>query len=74
MNARNDINKLFDQNLDARLVRAAAQLRLAAWIDVLVARWLERRAADIEAAQRLFKGGRKRRRSEVRRGSKVVCT
>jgi len=73
MSARNDINKLSDHRQDARLVLAAVQLRFEAWIDVLVARWLEHRAAEIETAQRLFKGGRKRRRSEVRRGSKVVC-
>lgn len=59
MNARNDVRIPSDQSLDARLVLAAAQLRLAALVDFLVARWLERCAANVEAAQRLFKPDRK---------------
>ena len=55
MNARNDVKRPSDQSLDARLVLAAAQLRLAARVDFLVARWLERRAANAEASQRLFR-------------------
>jgi len=54
MNARNEVQRPSDQSLDARLVRAVAQLRFAAWADVLVARWLERCATNAEAAQRLF--------------------
>ena len=42
MNARNDVKRPSDQSLDARLVLAAAQLRFAARVDFLVARWLER--------------------------------
>ena len=55
MNARNDVKKPSNQSLDARLVLAAAQLRFAASLDFLVARWLERCATNAEAAQRLFK-------------------
>jgi len=58
MNARNDVKK-FDQSLDARLVLAAAQLRVVAWVDFLVARWLARCAMKVESAQRLFKADRK---------------
>jgi len=57
MNARNNVKKPSNQSLDARL--AAAQLRFAARVDFLVARWLERCAANAEAAQRLFKSDRK---------------
>lgn len=53
MNARNEVKRPSDQSLDARL--AAAQLRFAARVDFLVARWLERCATNAEAAQRLFK-------------------
>jgi len=54
MNARNDVKKPSYQSLDPRLVLAAVQLRFAARVDFLVARWLQRCAANIEAAQRLF--------------------
>ena len=59
MNARNEVKRPFDLSLDARFVLAAAQLRFAAWVDVLVARWLERCATNAESAQRLFKTDRK---------------
>jgi hypothetical protein len=59
MNARNDVKRPSDQSLDARLVLAAAQLRFAARVDFLVARWLERCATNAEVSQRLFKTGRK---------------
>jgi hypothetical protein len=59
MNARNEVKRLSDQSLDARLLLAEVQLRFAAWVDVLVARWLERCAANIEAAQHLFKTDQK---------------
>jgi hypothetical protein len=59
MNARNNVNRPSHQALNARRVLAAAQLRFAAWVDLLVARWLERCATNAEAAQRLFKTGRK---------------
>lgn len=59
MNARNDFKILSAQRLDVRLVLAAAQLRFAARIDFLVARWLESCATNAEAAQRLFKSDRK---------------
>jgi hypothetical protein len=55
MNARNNVKRPLDRSLDARLVLAAAQLRFAALVDFLVARWLERCARNAEAAQRLFK-------------------
>ena len=59
MKARNDVKRPSDQSLDARLVLAAAQLRFAAWVDIFVARWLERYATNALAGQRLFKTDRK---------------
>ena len=59
MNARNDVKRPSDQSLDARPVLAAAQLRFAAWVDFLAARWLKRCATNAEAAQRFFKTDRK---------------
>jgi hypothetical protein len=59
MNARNDVKKPSDQNLDARFALATAQLRFAAQVDFFVARWLERCATNVEAAQWLFKADRK---------------
>ena len=59
MKARNDVNRPSNQNLGARLAWAADQLRFGARVDLLVARWLERCAANAEAAQRLFKVDRK---------------
>jgi hypothetical protein len=59
MNARDNFKRSFEQRLDARPVLAAAQRRFAAWVDFFVARWLERCAANAEAAQRLFTTGRK---------------
>jgi hypothetical protein len=55
MNAHNDVKRPSDQSLGARLVLAAAQLRFAARIDFLVARWLERCATNAEVAQGWFK-------------------
>jgi hypothetical protein len=55
MNAHNDVKRPSDQSLDARFVLAAAQLRFAARVDCLVARWLERCATNAEAAQWWFK-------------------
>jgi len=54
MNACNDVKRPSAQSLDARLVLAAARQRFAAWVDCLVARWLERCAANAEEAQRSF--------------------
>ena len=59
MNARSDVKRPSDQSFDARLVLAAAQRRFAAWVDFLVAPWLERCATNAEAAQLLFKTDRK---------------
>jgi hypothetical protein len=59
MNAHSDVKRPSDQSLDARLVLAAARLRFAARVDFLVARWLERRATNVEAAQWLFETDRK---------------
>ena len=61
MNARNDVKRPFDLSLDARPALAALQLRLAARVDVLVARWLQRCASNMEAAQCLFEADRKPR-------------
>ena len=52
MYARNDFKRLFHPN--ARPVLSAARRRLAAWVDVRVARWLARCASNVEAAQRFF--------------------
>jgi hypothetical protein len=73
MNARNDVNRPSDQSLDARLVLAAAQLRFAARVDLLVARWLQRCATNVEAAQRLFKTDRKPTR-EFGMGASLVVS
>jgi hypothetical protein len=54
MNAHNDAKRYFDHRLDARLVLAAARLRLAALVDGLVADWLECCAVNAEAAQHWF--------------------
>ena len=54
MNAHNDVKRPSYQSLDARLVLAAAQLRFAARVDFLVARWLERCATNAEVVQRWF--------------------
>lgn len=54
MNAHYNVKRPSYQSLDARAVLAAAQLRVAAWVDFRVARWLEQCAANIEAGQRLF--------------------
>jgi hypothetical protein len=59
MIARNEFKRPFELRFDARPVLAAAQLRLAAWVDVRVARWLERRAVSAEAAQGWFEADRK---------------
>lgn len=59
MNARNNVKRLFDRSLKARPVLAELQLRFAARVDFLVARWLQRCAANIEAAQDLFETDRK---------------
>ena len=59
MNAHNDVKRPSDQSLDARLVLAAAQLRFAARVDFLVARWLERCATNAEVAQRWFETDQK---------------
>jgi hypothetical protein len=66
MNARNDVKRLPKRNFNARRVLAAVRLRLAARLDFLVARWLERCAANVEAAQELFKTDRRPLR-ELRR-------
>lgn len=58
MYARNDIKKLFDDRLNARLALAGARSRAAAWVDLAVARWLARCAGRIEAAQGLFETDR----------------
>ena len=59
MSARNDVKRRSYLSLKARLVLAAARRRFAARVDVLVARWLERCAANAEAAQVLFEIHRK---------------
>lgn len=75
MNAHNDVKRPPDQSLDARLVLAAAQLRVAARVDFLVARWLERCATNAEVAQRWLKTDRKPTREfgmDSRRGHELA--
>jgi hypothetical protein len=59
MNAHNDVKGPSDQSLDARFALAAAQVRFAARVDFLVARWLERCATNAEVAQQWFKTDRR---------------
>ena len=73
MNAHNDAKRPSGRSLDARLLLAAAQLRLGARVDFLVARWLERCATNAEAAQRLLKTDRKPTR-EVGMGVSLVSS
>ena len=54
MKARKYFKRSSGRRLNLRLVLAAAQRGMAAWFDFLVARWLERSAANAEAAQRWF--------------------
>jgi hypothetical protein len=58
MNARNDVKKPSDQSLDASRMLAVAQVRFTARVNFFVARWLERCATNVEAAQRLFETDR----------------
>jgi hypothetical protein len=73
MNARNDTKRPFYPGFDARFALATARLRFAARVDFLVARWLERCATNVEAAQRLFKTDRKPTR-EVGMGVSLVVS
>jgi hypothetical protein len=59
MTARNDVKRPFDLNFDVRPALAEVQLRFAARVDFLVARWLERCAANVEPAQGPLRTGRK---------------
>ena len=61
MNAHNDVDRPSDRSLDASHLLAAAQLRFAALLDALAARWLERCATNAEVAQWRFKTDRKPR-------------
>ena len=55
MNARNDIRVSTGVDVSAlKRVLAVTQSQLAAQVDAFVARWLERRATNAVAAQRLF--------------------
>jgi hypothetical protein len=65
MFARNDVKRPFHTN--ARRAVAAARRRFAAWVDVRVARWIERCAADAEAAQGFFSDQSPERESGMRR-------
>src|SRR4030088_2485867 len=59
VNARNDVKRPSDQSLDARLVLAAAQLRFAARVDFLVARWLPGCGPHPRAPTRVVQHGRR---------------
>ena len=74
MNARNDVKKPSDQSLDTRLVLAAARRQFAARVDFHVARWLERCAANAEAAQWWFEIDRKPTREFGMGVSRVVSS
>jgi hypothetical protein len=52
MNAHSDFKRRYYPN--ARRALAAARRRFAAWVDVRVARWLERCARNVEVAQGLL--------------------
>lgn len=52
MYARNDFKRRYYPH--AKRALAAARRRFAAWVDVRVARWIERCARNVEAAQGLF--------------------
>jgi hypothetical protein len=54
MYARNDVKRPFHRKPNARRMLAVARRRFAAWVDVRVARWIERCARNIEAAQGVF--------------------
>lgn len=73
MNPRNDLKRPPYQSLNARLVLAVARRRFAGRVDFLVARWLERCAANVEASQRLFKADRKPAR-EFRMGVSLAAS
>jgi len=72
MNAQNDFKKRSHRGLNARLVEA--RLRFAELADFVVARWLERCAANAEAAQYLFRTDRKPARDFGMRVSLVVSS
>ena len=72
MNARNEVKRPSDHSFDVRLVLAVAQLRFAARVDFLVARWLERCATNVEAAQRVARTDRKPTREFAMDASLVV--
>ena len=59
MNAQNEVKRSSDLSFNARRVLAAAQLRIAALVDFLVARWLARCASNAGAVQRRFKADRR---------------
>ena len=54
MYARNDFKRRYYHYQHAKRAFAAARQRFAAWVDVRVARWIERCAGNVEAAQRFF--------------------
>ncbi len=66
MNAHNNFRRLSPRNFNARQALAVVRLRLAAQLDFLVARWLQRCATNIEVAPELFKADREPLR-ELRR-------
>jgi hypothetical protein len=72
MNARNDTKRPFDPRSYARFVLVAARLRFATRVDFLVARWLERCATNVEAAQRSFETDRKPPTPEAGMGVSLV--
>jgi hypothetical protein len=75
MNARIEIKRLRPHpRFDARIALAAAQLRLAEAVDWLVARWLERCAANLEAAQRLARTDQKPARDYGMGGNLAVSS
>jgi hypothetical protein len=73
MNAH-DVKNPSHQSVDAKLEPAVARPRFAAQVDVLVARWLQRRATNAEAAQRWFTADPKPGRAFGTRAGLVVSS
>jgi hypothetical protein len=74
MNARNDVKRPFDPRFYARFVLVAARVRFAARVDFHVARWIERCATNIEAAQGSFETDRKAPTPEAGMGVSFVVS
>jgi hypothetical protein len=68
MFARNQIKRPFHPKPNAARAVAAARRRFAAWVDVRVARWIERCARNAVAAQGFFPDQTSARETGMERG------